>query len=131
MIDYEVDIFNAVYPDVAPKCADKRFVSKRITGDPKLPAASLWEISNTTVRDRQDSSRTEVFASIAYQGEVFARTKRECREIVKAMEDKLIAIGFTKVSGDYIDNPGKQDVERYVGRYEAEIDRNGMIYRKR
>ena len=46
-----------------------------------------------------------------------------------AVDDEMIAIGFTRVSGDFLDNADNVNVFRYTARYEAEIDREGNIYR--
>lgn len=129
MIDYEVKIFNNVYEAVASMCAPKRFLSTPIDSYTKLPAASLCEIDNTTVRRRQSSVPIENFARIAYQAETAAATKTECRKIYKAMDDRMIALNFSKISGQYITYPDNPNVVRYVARYEAEIDRDGNIYR--
>ena len=129
MIDYEVKIFNSVYEVASPLCAPKRFVSTPIDSYTKLPAGSLWEIDNATVRRRQSSTPVENFARIAYQAEAVAATKTQCRSIYKAIDDRMIALNFSKISGQYITYPDNPNLVRYVARYEAEIDPDGNIYR--
>lgn len=129
MIDYEVNIFDRVYKAVGPKCAKGKFVSQQVASPTGFPAAALYELSNRTVKSRQSSTPVENFARIMYQFEAYAQTKAKAKEVYKAGDDVMIALGFTRVSGDFIDNAGNTDVFRYVARYEAEIDRNGVIYR--
>ena len=132
MIDYEVKIFNAVYPYVAPLCANKRFVSTIITEAPTaFPAASLMEMDNKTVRARQSSTPVENYALVTYRLEVYATTKSACRAILTAADNAMIALNFTRISGYYIDNPTNTKVFRYVAKYEAEIDTEGNIYRRK
>ena len=130
MIDYEVQIFNTVYPAVAPLCAPNKFVSKRIVSETAFPASCLFEMDNATVRRKQSSTPRENFALITYQFEAFALTKRECRAVYAAADDMMLKLNFTRISGRYIDNPGNPDVFRYVARYEAEVDPEGNLYRR-
>lgn len=129
MNDFEVQIFNQVYPSVAPLCAPNKFVSKKIVSASAFPAASLIEIDNTTVRSKQTSVPREEFSRITYQFEGFAMTKRECRDVFIAADEAMIALNFSRMSGQFIDNPGNPEIARYVARYEAMIDRDGNIYR--
>ena len=130
MIDYEVKIFNKVHPAVAPLCANKRFVSTIITEAPTaFPAASLIEMDNATVRRRQSSTPVENFARITYQLEVYARSKSDCRKVYAAADGAMLALNFTRMSGQYINVIGNTELFRYVARYEADIDTEGNLYR--
>ncbi len=130
MIDYEVKIFNRVHGKVAPLCANKKFVSTVITEKPTaFPAASLIEVSNTTVRERQTSTPVENYGRIMYQLEVFATKKSDCRNVYATADIEMISMNFTRISGDFINNLDNSGVFRYVARYEAEIDPDGNIYR--
>ena len=131
MIDYEVKIFNKIYPHVAPLCASNKFVSTQIVSPTAFPAASLIEIDNSTVRQRQSSTPIENFARITYQLEVYANSKSKCREVFSAADDAMISLGFNRFSGQYIAYPDKQNVVRDVARYQAVVDPEGNIYRKR
>ena len=129
MIDYEVKIFNSVHEVAAPLCAKNRFLSTQILSYTNLPAASLFEMDNRTVRDRQSSTPIENYGRISYQLDVVAKTKAKCREIFKAADDRMIALNFSRTSATYVTYPENTDVVRYVARYEAEVDRDGNLYR--
>ena len=130
MIDFEVKIFNRVHASVAPLCAENMFVSKQIVRTTCFPAASLIEMDNTTVRDRQSSTPGENFALITYQLDVFAMKKSECRAVFAAADTAMLGLNFSRMSGHYIDNPDNPDVFRYTARYEAEVDPDGNLYRR-
>ena len=130
MIDYEVQIFNKVHSVVAPLCAKNKFVSKQVLSPTAFPAASLIEMDNATIRNRQSSTPGENFALITYQLDVFAKTKRECRAVFAAADEMMLKLNFSRMSGRYIDNPGNPDVFRYTARYEAEVDPDGNLYRR-
>lgn len=131
MIDYEVKIFNRVHSAIAALCAPKKFVSTVITEKPTaFPAASLIEIDNTTIRSRQSSTPTENFSLITYQLDVYATSKSKCREVYAAADAAMIAMNFSRMSGQYINMMDNQKAFRYVARYEAEIDTEGNLYRR-
>ena len=65
-----------------------------------------------------------------YQLDVYATSKSKCREVFAAADDAMLGMNFSRVSGQYMDNAANTKVFRYVARYEAEIDRDGNIYRR-
>lgn len=130
MIDYELQIFNRVRAVVAPLCARNKFVSKKNVSITALPAASLYEMDNFTVRDRQSSTPRENFARVTYQLDVYASSKSDCRKVYAAADEAMIAMNFNRISGKYTDIPDNPDVTRYTARYEADIDSAGNVYRR-
>ena len=131
MIDYEVKIFNRFHAAVSPLCARNKVVSRQIVSETAFPAVSLIEMDNATIRNRQSSTPVENFALITYQMDVYAMSKSECRKVFAAGDGAMIGMNFSRISGRYIDNPGNPDVFRYTARYEAEIDPDGNIYRRK
>ena len=131
MIDREVQIFNRVYAKAAPLCAKGKFSSTIINSKPTaLPAASLIEMDNITIRGRQSSTPTENFALITYQLEVYATSKSECRKVYAAVDDEMISMNFSRMGGQYINMPENMKLFMYVARYEAAIDADGNLYRR-
>lgn len=130
MIDCEVKIFNRVY-DVASKfVVAKRFVSTPIVDYTKLPAASLYEMDNAIVQELQSSTPQENFALVTYQLDVVATTKSECRKIYGKIDECMVSMNFTRISGQYITYPENPNIVRYVARYEAVADTDGNLYRR-
>lgn len=129
MIDAEVKIFNRAYDSIAPLCAKNMFVSQQVMNPTAFPAACLFELDNTTIRNRQSSTPKENFSRITYQMEAYAQSKSKCREVYMAGDEAMIAMNFSRISGNYIDNPSNMKVFRYVARYEAMIDTEGNLYR--
>lgn len=129
MIDYEVNVFDAVYRKVSSRFAKGKFVSSYVPNPTAFPAGSLIELSNTTVRKRQSSTPVENFARVMYQLDIYALTKKEARALLALVDEVMIGLGFTRLGGDFSDNMSNPDVFRYAARYEAEIDREGNIYR--
>ena len=129
MIDYEIHVFDRAYRAAAHLCADGKFVGTQVVSPTAYPAAALVEVSNTTVRERQSSTPVENFSRIMYQLDCYALDKFACKGVFKAVDDAMIAMGFTRTVGTFLDNAGNPDVFRYTARYEAEIDPEGNIYR--
>ena len=130
MIDYEVKVFNTVHAVVSPLCSGGRFTSTPVKDYTKIPAASLYEMDNRTVKNRQSSTPVENFARIVYQFEAVATTKSGARAIFAAADAAMIAMNFSRISGQFIPYSDSQGIERYVARYEAEIDADGNLYRR-
>lgn len=130
MIDYEQKIFNAVRPAVINKVASGGFKSVYVQSDEALPAVSFMEMDNSTVKSFQTNTPTENLATITYEVQIYATTKARCRDIFKALDDAMLQLNFNRLSGTYVPNLDNIKVFRYVARYEANIDRNGVIYRK-
>lgn len=131
MIDWEVKIFNRVHAKVAPLCAKGKFVSTVISEEPTgFPAASLIEIDSRTVNEMQTSTPKENFALLTYQLDVYATTKAKCREVLTAADNAMIAMNFSRMSGQYMNNTANTKVFRYVARYEVIADTEGNLYRR-
>lgn len=131
MIDYETAIFDAVYPDVAPLCANNSFRSIHVPVPSAFPAACLFEMRNTTDTRRRTGAALEDFAIVTYEAHAYAMTKPKCKEVFGALDSRMTALGFNRISSDQIPNQGNTQVFEYVARYQAEIDQNGVIYRRR
>lgn len=129
MIDYEVNVFDRVYRKTSNLFAKGKFVSVYNPTPTAYPAGSLVELINRTDQKRQSSTPIENYAVVMYQLDVYALSKKEAKAVYSAVDDEMIAIGFTRVSGDFLDNADNVNVFRYTARYEAEIDREGNIYR--
>ena len=129
MIDFEVNVFDKVYRQVSSLYASGKFTSSYNPTPTAYPAGSLVELINNTVRKRQSSTPIENFALVMYQLDVYAMSKAEAKAVYAAADDEMIAMGFTRVTGDFLDNASNVNVFRYTARYEAEIDRDGNIYR--
>ena len=129
MIDYENYVFDAVYRKVSNLFAKGKFVSVYVPDPTGFPAGSLVELTNDTVRKRQSSTPIENFVMVMYQLDVYATTKKEAKSLLSAVDDVMIGLGFTRTGGEFLDNVSNVNVFRYAARYEAEIDRDGNIYR--
>ena len=131
MIDYESAIFNAVHPSVAPLCAKNGFKSVHTPTPTVFPTATLFEMGNVTDRVRKSTALNEDFAIVTYEAHVYAQTKAKCREVFSELDNTMIRIGFFRMSGAYTPNQNNTKVFEYIARYQAEIDPNGTIYRRR
>lgn len=131
MIDYEVSIFDGACSKMAPLCADGAFRSVQVPVLSKFPAACLFERSNVTDTSRRTNNSLEEFAVITYESHVYDTTKAGCKAVFSELDDYMISIGFSRMSADYTPNTNNTTVFEYIARYRAEIDRNGVIYRRR
>lgn len=131
MIDFETEIFNEVYPSVAPLCAKNAFRSIHTPFPAAFPACSLFEIGNATDRPRKSTAAEEDYAVLSYEAHAYDNTKEGCRKVFAALDNKMIQLGFLRMSGAPIQNQKDTQVFELIGRYQAEIDQNGQIFRRR
>ena len=131
MVDCEVKVFNRAYSVVAPLCAKNRFVNTPLLDYTKLPASSLYELDNRTVRDMLHSTPVEDYSQVTYQLDVVAKTKEKCREIYLKADEVMIAMNFVRTNAQYITYPDNTEIVRYVARYTAIVDKELNIYRAR
>lgn len=130
MIDYENKIFNAVRPAVVGLLAPNGFKSVYVRNPSELPVVGFYEMDNSVVKKRQSSTPGENFATVTYEAQIYAKNKAQGRKIFRALDEQMILLGFNRMMGTYVPNQDNISVFRYVARWEAEIDQDGVIYRK-
>lgn len=129
MIDVENYIFNAAYDDIAPLCAKNGYRSVQGQVPTVFPAVNLYEMDNRINTDLWSNSGSDDYAILTYEAHVFATTKAECRKVAKALDDKLIRMNMTRLSGAYSPNTANSKVFEFVARYRVGVDENGVLYR--
>ena len=129
MIDVEVDVFNAVYDDVAPLCAANGFRSVHTPSPTVFPTATLFEMDNQTDRNRNSTSDFEDFAELTYEVHVYATTKAECRRVFAVLDSALERLNFNRFSGTYVPNLSNSKVHEYVARYQVRVSHDGCLSR--
>lgn len=129
MIDVESYIFNAAYDDIAPLCAKNGYRSVQGQVPTVFPAVNLYEMDNRINTDLWSNSGSDDYAILTYEAHVFATTKAECRKVAKALDDKLIRMNMTRLSGAYSPNTANSKVFEFVARYRVGVDENGVLYR--
>lgn len=130
MIDVEADVFNYVYPDVAPLVPDGCFKSMYVPVPPKFPFATLMEMDNFTDKPNRSSAMDEEYAIITYEANVYAMDKFACRNVMNALDTAMTRLGFARLSMQFVPNLADSTLFRYTARYQATSDKNKVIYRK-
>ena len=129
MIDVESYIFNAAYDDIAPLCAKNGYRSVQGQVPTVFPAVNLYEMDNRINTELWSNSGSDDYAILTYEAHVFATTKAECRKVAKALDDKLIRMNMTRLSGAYSPNTANSKVFEFIARYRVGVDENGVLYR--
>lgn len=131
MIDIEMDVFNAIYDDVAPLCAKNAFKSVYTPNPTVFPTVALFEMDNRTDRERNSTSDFEDYAVLTYEAHVYATSKAECREVFNALDEALRRYNFNRFSGAYTPNRTNAQVHEYVARYQVRVSNDGCLSRVR
>lgn len=129
MIDVELDVFNAIYDDVAPLCAKNAFKSVHTPSPTVFPTVTLFEMDNRTDRNRNSTSDFEDFAELTYEAHVYATTKSKCRQVFNALDTALARYNFNRFSATFIPNLTNDQVYEYVARYQVRVSHDGCLSR--
>ena len=132
MIDIEDQVFDAVYPFIEPLVAEGGFVSEFVPEPASFPHAYLCEIDNNPDAKTADSGEREWSSIVAYESQIYAMSKSECRQIQQAMDDAMVRLmGFTKLQGQFAPNLADRSIYRMVARYQRGVTRSGDMYKPR
>ncbi len=132
-----IDVENEIFSDVA-KVVRKRFpnvfmVGEYVKSPSSFPCVSLVEIGNAVYRKTASTTQEENHVRVSYEVNIYSNKssgkKAECRAIAKLIDEKLLSLGFTRMTLTPIPNLDDATIYRMLGRYRAVIGRNNTIYR--
>lgn len=129
MIDAEVDVFDSVYKAVQFLFPEGCFTSEYTPSPPALPHACLKEEDNYTDDNLQDSSGNERFANLMYTANVYAEDKFQCRKLMNAIDTKMQALGFRRMSLRPVDNAADTSIYRIVAQWRGKVNQDKTIFR--
>ena len=134
MIDYEKEIFDTVATAVRAEYPDCYVVGEHVKIPPRFPCVSLMEMDNQSYQRTEDSGSSENHVSVMYEVNVYSNRKTgkktECKAIVAAIDEQMLALGFARTMLQPIPNLDDATIYRMVGRYSAIISKNKVIYRR-
>lgn len=130
MIDIETIVFDHVYNAIHDLVPSGCVVSEFVPEAARLPFVTLVEVANMTRAQNQDNRLTENYAVIAFDANIYAITKSECRSIATALDSAMMELQFARVAPgmQYITNMSDPRIVRMQARYEAVTD-GREIYR--
>ena len=131
MIDYSVEIFNAVAVRLRSLYDGIRVVGEYVQTPTSFPCVAMDETQNIPVH--LDSAAENKYASVQYRVQVFSNLENgkraQAREIYAAVDAVMQAMGL--MCKTYTTTPAIYNAEIYsiTATYEGVIDRSGVIYR--
>jgi len=130
MIDVETDVFDYVYPSVAPLVPEGCFSGVYVSHPPAFPFVTLMEMDNYTYTQFRSSSDEEEYAVITYEANVYAMNKQECRDIMNALDTAMDRLNFTRMNVTFTPNLEDETIFRMTARFRAAADKDKRIYRR-
>lgn len=131
MIDPEFAVYDAVSDEVK-----MMYPNLYMTGDvsfapSQFPAVSIVERNNSVVESMR-TNNIENAVSLMYEVNVYSNkvgySKMEAKEILSAVDDAFVKIGFTRTFSNPVQNLEDKTVFRIVARYEAIMDQDFVVY---
>lgn len=133
MIDIENEVFTKVASELRSQFTGINVYGEDVRSPSQFPCVSIVEADNYTVKSTQDSGSNENHANLMYEVNVYSNKtsgkKTECKEILSAIDDILLGLGFTRT----MKNPVSMDdatIYRMITRYTAIVSTNQTIYRR-
>lgn len=134
MIDIYDRVFAYVYEAVKKLNAEAEVYDAFSQIPPKFPCVTVQELNNTTTASIIGTRNKEKLARISYQIDVFSNAntgrRRECTELMSAINDALIMLNFERVSMQPVPNYLDADVYRITARFEVIADNKNNTYRR-
>ena len=133
-----IDIENQIFNDIATALRDQ-FEGIFVTGEyiPVLshfPCATIREYDNYADTETATTSSTENHAIVVFDVNIYSNKttgrKAECKAIAKVIDEIFVSYNFTRTMLQPIPNELDSTIYRITGRYEAEVDKNEVIYRR-
>lgn len=133
MIDIENEVINLISVEVEKSFPNIFISGERVRVPSSFPAITIAEVDNQQYRRTQSTDNQENHARIIYEINAFSNLavgkKRECKAIMKIIDEAMSNKGFTRVMLRPIDNLADETIYRMVGRYRAVVSQNKTIHR--
>lgn len=136
MIDYEVDIYDAVVTAVQTALPDETisFDADWIKSPAVLPHVQISETNNYTDERSQQADVGDRFAVVTYDVNIYTNDisgkKLHARRILGAIDEAFTALNFRRVQQDVVPNLSDATVYRIMARYRAMVGNDGTLYRR-
>ena len=144
MIDVENKIFKLIYDAAMAHSSAIYVTTESATAPPSFPAVYVEFIDNYVPTRYHVSSRTEIYAAVTVDVEVYTNSpsgkRAEAKSILSDIDAVLAVQGFRRSSMNYTDltdnrnssvSNRNQSIIRLLGRYEVLVDQNGNFYSRR
>ena len=136
MVDIENYIVDKLSKALKQQFSDIFVKSEYTKNVSQFPCVLVQERTNTVYLDSRDEN-IENHVNLMYQIDIFSNAignkKKECKDILKVVDDTMVNEGFTRIMAEPIDNIEDATIYRYTARYQAiaskAIDGINYIYR--
>ena len=131
MIDLENDIFSYVANAIRTAHSGCSVSGEYVEIPASFPAVTIVEADNR-IKERMRTENIENAVSVMYQVAVYSNKtkgkKEEAKSIANTVDEAFTSIGFTRKFREQVPNLKDSTIYRIVCRYEADIDKNYMIF---
>lgn len=121
VIDKENEIFTAIRNAVKEKYPEVLLSSSYVRSPASFPYVSVIQIDSYEPKKYIDSSRKELFATLAFQIDVYSddesRKKSICKSIMQTIDNTLRQMNFRRESLSAVPNMADATIYRLTARY--------------
>ena len=126
--DFEVDVFDAVYPVTVGLVPEGNFRSQVVHVIESFPTATLVKMDTIPDWQRKSTSDSEDYSIDTYELNVYALDPDVCKKIANTIAYRMQQMNFRRLTQKPVKNGNDTRISRIVARYEHRIDANGVMY---
>lgn len=134
MIDVENEIYDRVADKLRATFNGIGIAGEYVQSPSQFPFVSIVEADNTPLQRTKTTDCGENHATLMYEINVYSNKakgkKAECKAIVAVVDSEMMAMGFTRMMLNPIQNMNDATVYRILGRYRAVVSKTNVIYRR-
>lgn len=134
MINVENEIFNDVATSIRAKHPRTNITGEYVKSPSSFPHVSLVEMDNSVLTSTQTSTEYENHATLMYEANVYSNKvtgkKTECKELIAIVDERMLAMGFTRTMLQPVPNLDDATIYRMTARYTAVVSKDKYIYRR-
>lgn len=132
MIDIEAGLYDELARLVLARWPDAFVAGEHVLVPPTFPAVYIEQGFSSELDSARDSSGEENANAVIWTVNVYSNSetdaKRQCREILEVIDERMRVYNFKRLVARPIDNSADPSIYRYVGRWTGLVDKNGLMY---
>ena len=127
--DFEVDVFDAVYPVTVGLVPEGNFRSEVVHVIESFPTVTLVRMDTIPDWQRKSTSDSEDYTIDTYELNVYALDPDISKKIANTIAYRMQQMNFRRLTQKPVKNGNDTRISRIVARFEHRIDGNGVSYR--
>lgn len=133
MIDIENQVYDTVVTALRTEFNPISIYGEYVPVPQSFPCATLEEMNNAVVQNKESSGSIENFATVMYSANAYSNKsggkKAQAKAIIKIIDEQMLGMGFTRSFMRPIPN-ADTSIYRITAQYTAVVSKEKTLYRR-